>query len=202
MVSDFNFASLKDKIEPLFLYQSYEPNWLILRTETQSFNQLIFNLEEKWNLAYNDSPFAYKFVDNELKKLYDEESRLTKIFLVFTFLAILISCLGLFGLVSYVAEQKKKEIGVRKILGASINSIIQLLTKDFVKLVIIAFFIAVPISYMLMQRWLENYTYKIDIQWWTFLLAGSGALIITLLTVGFHSIKSATINPIESIRTE
>jgi putative ABC transport system permease protein len=110
--------------------------------------------------------------------------------------------MGLFGLVSYVAEQKKKEIGIRKVLGASINSVIKLLTKDFIKLVIIAFLIAVPISYLLMQRWLENYTYKIDIEWWAFVLAGSGALVITFLTVGFQSIKSATINPVKSIQTE
>ena len=202
VVSNFNFASLKDKIEPLFLYQSYEPNWLILRTETQNFTQLLSNLEEQWNLAYNDSPFDYTFVDHELSMLYQEEGQLTKIFLVFTFLAILISCLGLFGLVSYVAEQRKKEIGIRKVLGASINSIIKLLTKDYMKLVLMAFLIAVPVSYLLMQRWLENYTYKIDVAWWIFILAGIGALGITLLTVGFQSVKSATINPIKSIGAE
>ena len=142
------------------------------------------------------------FVDKGVERRYEEEKRIGKIAAFFTILAILISTLGLFGLVSYTAEQKKKEIGIRKVLGASVNSVVQLLTKDFIKLVIMAFLIAVPISYLLIKRWLENYTYKVDIEWWTFLLAGCIALVITFLTVGFQSIKSANINPVESIRTE
>ncbi len=134
--------------------------------------------------------------------MYEEEKRLGSISSYFTLIAILISCLGLFGLVSYVAEQKKKEIGIRKVLGASINSVVQLLTKDFVKLVGIAFLIASPIAYFFMQRWLEDFTYRIDIQWWVFVLAGGFALVITLLTVSFQSIKSALANPVKSLRTE
>jgi putative ABC transport system permease protein len=134
--------------------------------------------------------------------MYVEEKRLGKMSVIFTMLAIFISCLGLFGLVSYVAEQKKKEIGIRKVLGASISSVVKLLTKDFVILVFIAFIIASPIAYFFMQRWLEDFTYKIDIHWWVFALAGGFALIITLLTVGFQSIKSAIVNPVKSLRTE
>ena len=110
--------------------------------------------------------------------------------------------MGLFGLISYVAEQKKKEIGIRKVLGASINSVVQLLTKDFVKLVGIAFLIASPITYYFMERWLEDFTYRINIQWWVFAFAGGFALIITLITVGFQSLKSAVANPVKSLRTE
>lgn len=202
VVEDYHFASLKDEIVPLFLYRTNYPNWLFLRTETKNYEQLLTRLEQQWKATVSNVPFSYAFVDQEVEKLYEEEKRLGKISVVFTFLAILISCLGLFGLVSYVAEQKKKEIGIRKVLGASINSVVRLLTKDFVKLVLIAFVIASPIAYFFMQRWLEDFTYRIDIQWWVFVLAGGFALAITLLTVGFQSIKSAIANPVKSLRTE
>ncbi len=202
VVSDFHYASLKENIEPLLLYKSSNLNWMILRTETTDYKQLLRQLEQNWESTVSNVPFNYVFIDREMEKMYAEEQRLGKISTVFTFLAILISCLGLFGLVSYVAEQKKKEIGIRKVLGASINSVVKLLTKDFVKLVLIAFVIASPIAYYFMQRWLEDFTYRIDIQWWVFVLAGGFALIITLLTVGFQSIKSALANPVKSLRTE
>jgi ABC-type antimicrobial peptide transport system permease subunit len=141
-------------------------------------------------------------VDKEVEKLYAEEKRLGKISVVFTSLAILISCLGLFGLVSFVAEQKKKEIGIRKVLGASVHNIIRLLTKDFLKLVGIAFIIASPLAYYVMQSWLQDFPYRITIEWWVFIIAGGVAGIITLLTVSFQAIKAAFTNPIKSLRTE
>ncbi len=202
VVNDYHFASLKDEIAPLFLYKEDQPNWLFLRTETKDYHQLLTIIEQHWKTTVNNVPFTYSFVDEEVEKLYEEEKRLGKISVLFTCLAILISCLGLFGLVSYVAEQKKKEIGIRKVLGASINSVIKLLTKDFVKLVIIAFVIASPIAYLFMQRWLEDYTYRIQIKWWVFILAGGFALVITIVTVGFQSIRSAIANPVKSLRTE
>lgn len=202
VVADYHFASLKDEIEPLFLHKENEPNWLFLKTDTNNYGQLLTSLENQWKAIVNNVPFDYIFVDKEVEKLYDEEKRLGQISVVFTILAILISCLGLFGLVSYVAEQKKKEIGIRKVLGASIGSVVQLLTKDFLKLVLVAFVIATPIAYYFMHRWLEAYTYRIDIQWWVFVLAGGFALVITLLTVGFQSLKSAVANPVKSLRTE
>ncbi|MGB5820212.1 MAG: ABC transporter permease [Saonia sp.] len=202
VVADYHFASLKDEIAPLFLFKESEPNWLFIKAETKNYKQLLTHLEQQWKATVSNVPFDYAFVDKEVEKLYEEEKRLGQISMVFTILAILISCLGLFGLVSYVAEQKKKEIGIRKVLGASINSVVQLLTKDFIKLVLIAFIIASPIAYFFMQRWLEDFTYRIDIQWWVFVLAGGFALGITLLTVGFQSIKSALANPIKSLRTE
>ena len=160
------------------------------------------SLEQQWKTTVNNVPFDYRFVDKEVEKMYDEEKRLGQISVIFTILAILISCLGLFGLISFVAEQKKKEIGIRKVLGASINSVVQLLTKDFLKLVGVAFLIAIPIAYYFMKRWLEDFTYRIDIEWWVFVLAGAFALVITLLTVGFQSLKSAVANPVKSLRTE
>ncbi|UII77710.1 ABC transporter permease [Flagellimonas sp. HMM57] len=202
VVADYHFASIKQKIAPLFLYKEESPNWLFLKTQTTDYGQLLANAELQWKSIVKNVPFDYVFVDKEVERLYDEEKRLGQISMVFTTLAILISCLGLFGLVSYVAEQKKKEIGIRKVLGASVNSVVQLLTKDFIKLVGIAFLIASPIAYYFMQRWLEDFSYRIDIQWWVFLLAGGFALIITFMTVGFQSLKSAVANPVKSLRTE
>ncbi len=202
VAKDYHFASLKDEIAPLFLYKENEPNWLFLKTQSNNYQQLLSSLEQQWKATVKNVPFDYRFVDKEVEKMYDEEKRLGQISMVFTILAILISCLGLFGLVSFVAEQKKKEIGIRKVLGASIGSVVQLLTKDFVILVGIAFLIATPIAYYFIQRWLEDFTYRIDIQWWVFVLAGGFALLITFFTVGFQSLKSAVANPVKSLRTE
>ena len=202
VVADYHFASLKEEIAPLFLHLEEEPNWLFIRTETNNYSQLLTSLETAWKATVSNVPFDYVFIDKEVEKLYDEEKRLGNISVVFTILAIFISCLGLFGLISYVAEQKKKEIGIRKVLGASVNSVVQLLTKDFIKLVIIAFLIATPVTYFFIEKWLENFRYKIGIEWWVFMLAGGFALFITLLTVGFQSVKSAVANPAKSLRTE
>ncbi len=202
VVKDYHFATIKEEIAPLFLHKESSPNWLFLKTKTDNYGQLLGSLEQQWKATVENVPFDYRFVDKEVEKLYDEEKRLGQISVVFTILAILISCLGLFGLVSYVAEQKKKEIGIRKVLGASIGSVVQLLTRDFVILVGVAFLIASPIAYYFMERWLEGFTYKIDIQWWVFILAGGFALVITFLTVGFQSLKSALANPVKSLRTE
>ncbi|MGI9550695.1 MAG: FtsX-like permease family protein, partial [Aurantibacter sp.] len=202
VVGDFHFSTLKEAIQPLVLFRDNDPHRLLLRFETSNYGELIANLEKIWKKTVTDSPFVPAFIDKEVEKLYDEEKRIGQIAGLFTVLAIIISCLGLFGLVSYVAEQKKKEIGIRKVLGASIKSVVKLLTTDFVKLVGIAFLIASPIAYFFMQRWLEDFSYRIDIQWWVFVLAGSFALIITFLTVGFQSIKSAMANPVKSLRTE
>ena len=202
VMSDFHFSSLKEAIQPLVLFRGSDPHRLLLRFETANYGELMANLEGIWKANVKDSPFVPAFIDKEVEKLYDEEKRVGQIAALFTILAIIISCLGLFGLVSYIAEQKKKEIGIRKVLGASINSVVQLLTKDFLKLVGIAFLLASPIAYYCMQRWLEDFTYKIQINVWVFVLAGSFALVITLLTVGFQSIKSAVANPVKSLRTE
>ncbi|GAB1857080.1 ABC transporter permease [Flavobacteriaceae bacterium MHTCC 0001] len=202
VVKDYHFASLKHKIAPLFLYKEHQPNWLFLKTQTNHYKQLLISLEQQWKATVKNVPFDYRFVNQEMEKLYDEEKRLGQISVVFTILAILISCLGLFGLVSYVAEQKKKEIGIRKVLGASIASVVQLLTKDFVKLVFVALLISTPITYYFIQNWLESFTYRIEIKWWVFALAGAFSLAITFITIGFQSLKSAVANPIKNLRTE
>jgi ABC-type antimicrobial peptide transport system permease subunit len=149
-----------------------------------------------------DSPFVYSFVDEVYGKKFGDEERIGKLALFFTILAVLISCLGLFGLASFVAEQRTKEIGVRKVLGASVTNIWALLSKDFVTLVLISLFIASPIAWYVMNKWIMNYDYRAGISWWIFVIAGIGALLITLLTVSFQAIKAALMNPVKSLKSE
>lgn len=202
VVSDFHYASFKQAIAPLILQRIAAPRRMLIRLEAGNLEDILVNMQRIWKSTVVSSPFMHSFVDKGVERRYEEEKRIGKIAAIFTILAILISTLGLFGLVSYTAEQKKKEIGIRKVLGASINSVVQLLTKNFIKLVLIAFVIALPIAYLMINRWLQDFTYHVDIEWWVFALAGSIALFITLLTVGIQSLKSATISPIKSLRTE
>lgn len=202
VTDNYHFATLKEEIGPMLLYNETQPGWIILKTDLQNYESFLDKLETSWKMVNPNTPFIYTFVDKEVEKLYAEEKRLGKISVVFTSLAILISCLGLFGLISFIAEQKKKEIGIRKVLGASIQNVTQLLTKDFLKLVGIAFIIASPLAFYVMQKWLQDFPYRITIEWWVFIIAGGIALIITLLTVSFQAIKAAIANPVKSLRTE
>jgi len=154
---------------------------------------------KKYNAAY---PFDYQFVDQEYAKRFESEERSKTLAGLFASLAIFISCLGLFGLASFIAEQRTKEIGVRKVLGASVLSLWQLLSKDFVILVLIACLIATPIAYYFMDSWLQKYTYRTEISWWIFVVAGAGALAITLVTVSYQAIKASLMNPVKSLKTE
>ncbi len=168
----------------------------------QSSSQNIAIVERIFREHFPDIPFQYDFVDEEYGEKFASEERVGTLSGIFTALAILISCLGLFGLTSYVAEQRTKEIGVRKVLGASVFNVWNMLSKDFLKLVIISCFIAIPISYYVMNGWLQDYPYRVILEWWIFALAVIGALAITILTVSFQAIKAANSNPVESLRTE
>jgi ABC-type antimicrobial peptide transport system permease subunit len=147
-------------------------------------------------------PFDYKFLNQEYAKKFDYETRIGKLVSFFALLAIFISCLGLFGLASFVAQQRTKEIGVRKVLGATVLTLWKMLSKDFVVLVLISCVIAIPIADYFMNRWLQKYEYNVEISWWIFGVAITGALLITLLTVSFQAIKAANVNPVRSLRTE
>jgi ABC-type antimicrobial peptide transport system permease subunit len=146
--------------------------------------------------------FNYLFADRDFNKKFFREQRMSSLISLFTLLAIFISCLGLFGLASFVAEQRTKEIGIRKVLGATVASLWQLLSKDFVVLVFISCLISAPVAYYFMNEWLQKYTYRTEISWWIFIAAGAGALVITLLTVSFQAIKSALMNPVKSLKSE
>ena len=147
-------------------------------------------------------PFSYTFLDTHFNKTYNAEQRTGKLFITFAVFAIFIACLGLFGLVTYAAEQRTKEIGVRKVLGASSSSIVRLLSTNFLKPIVLAFLIAFPAAWYAMNTWLQNYAYKIDISWWMFVIAGLLTVCIALITVSYESIKAALVNPVESLRTE
>jgi len=202
VTQNYHFGTLKEEIEPMLLYNETQPGWIILRSETTDFKPLLAKLEKAWKSINPNTPFVFNFVDKEVEKLYAEEKRLSKISMVFTSLAILISCLGLFGLISFVTEQKKKEIGIRKVLGANVQNVVRLITKDFLGLVGIAFLIACPLAYFIMQNWLQDFPHRINIQWWIFIIAGGIAGTITILTVSFQAIKAALANPVKSLRTE
>jgi putative ABC transport system permease protein len=147
-------------------------------------------------------PFTYSFLNEDFNTMYKSEQRIGKIFITFAILAILIACLGLFGLATYAAEQRTKEIGIRKVLGATVANIVSMLSKDFLKLVIIAAFIAFPIAWWAMYKWLQDFAYRIDMGWWIFLAAGSITIFIALATISYKAIRSALSNPVKSLRTE
>ena len=147
-------------------------------------------------------PFDYSFMDEEFNNLYTTEQRTGHIFITFAVLAILIACLGLFGLVTYAAEQRTKEIGIRKVLGANVTNIVTMISKDFLKLVLIASVIAFPVAWWAMNKWLQDFAYRVNISWWVFVLAACIAVLIALMTISFQAIKAAIANPVKSLRTE
>ncbi|WP_299890982.1 FtsX-like permease family protein [uncultured Lacinutrix sp.] len=202
VTENFHFASLKEAVEPLMMYLDNSLEWLVVKTETKDFENILNQMETVWKQTNKTTPFVHTFVDKETEKLIAEEKRLANISVVFTTLAILISCLGLFGLISFMAEQKKKEIGIRKVLGAKVSTVMKMLTKDFFILLIVALIIATPLAYYLMDNWLANYTYRISINWWVFIIAGLLTMFITMLTVSIQAFKASTANPVNSLRTE
>ena len=159
-------------------------------------------IESTWKKMFPDHPFEYQFLDDHFAEVYRADSQVSKIVGVLAALAIIISCLGLFGLASYSAEKRVKEVGIRKVLGASVQDIVSLLSIHFIKLVLIANVIAWPIAWFTLNKWLQDYAYRIDISWWVFVVAGLTALLIALLTVSFQAIKAAIANPVKSLRTE
>ena len=202
VTSDYNYASLKKEIEPLMSFYTRNPNYMIVNARSSNFKNLLADIGTIWKKLVPTSPFQYTFLDDDIQKQYEEEKIFEKISNSFTVLAILISCLGLFGLAMFTAQQRVKEIGIRKVLGASVTGIVSMLSKDFLKLVFISILIASPLSWWLMNKWLQDFAYKINIGIWIFLLAGMIALFIALLTVSFQAIKAAVVNPVRSLRTE
>jgi putative ABC transport system permease protein len=203
VVKDFHFASMKQKIEPaIFQFDPRDMEMIYIKTSGKDAEKVIAATKKNW-LQYNaDFPFTYTFLDDTFNDLYKSEQRTGFLFNIFASIAILISCLGLFGLAAYTAQIRTREIGVRKVLGSSMAGIVQLLAKDLIKLVIIGIIIAVPIAWYAMDKWLKDFAYRIEVQWWVFALAGLLALTVALLTVSFQSIKAALMNPIKSLKSE
>jgi ABC-type antimicrobial peptide transport system permease subunit len=204
VVKDFHFRPLSVSIEP-FIFRNRPKEFyfnLLIKTKASNTKRAIEEVSNILAKYEPNSPISYGFVNQDLNKLYFNDQRVGKIIFIFSILTIIISCLGLFGLVTYTTQQRVKEIGIRKVLGASIVNVTTLLTKDFLKLVCIAIVIASPIAYYLAGEWLQDYAYHIDISWQIFALAGIMALLIALFTVSYQAIRAALINPSQSLKTE
>lgn len=205
VMQDFNYRSLHESIHPfMFIYDPLRGDIrnIIISTDTRDYQSLLGKINEIWKDNLPGTPFVYTFLDDQVQKQYETEITMSRIIDSFTLVAIFISCLGLFGLAAFSAEQRKKEIGIRKVLGADIPGIVNLLSKDFIKLVFLAILIATPISWWIMNKWLQNFVYRIDISWWMFALAGCIAIIIAFATVSFQAIKAAMLSPSNSLRSE
>ncbi|GAB5528346.1 MAG: ABC transporter permease [Roseivirga sp.] len=203
VVKDFHFASMRFKIEPLAMF--FNPNGggnLAIKFNAENVSETMAFVQEAWNEVYPNSPIEYRFFDEEFGQQYESDERFGRLVFSFTWLAIFIACLGLFGLSAFTAEQKTKEIGVRKVLGASISGIVMLLSKQFTRLIIVAMVLASPLAYFMMDAWLNDFAYRVDINWFWFLVSAVAALLIALLTVTFQSVKAAMINPAKSLRYE
>jgi putative ABC transport system permease protein len=202
VIQNFHFASLHTPIEPLVLFPGGWGNTLMVKTTGQNLAGTIQFLETKWKEFAPHRPFEYRFMEEDFQKLYDTERRTGKVFTIFAGIAILLACLGLFGLSVYATQQRIKEIGIRKVLGASVSSITVLLSSKFIVLVLVAFVIASPIAWFVMNKWLQDFSYRIELSWWMFLLAALAVMLITFITVCFQSVKAAVMNPVKSLRTE
>jgi putative ABC transport system permease protein len=207
IVKDFHFESLRTSIAPVAMFltkskHSTASNLCIRTTSGTDVMNLAGKVESTWKTFVPEQPFAYNFLNQEFNNMYKAEEKVGRIAFLFAALAIVIACLGLFGLVAFTVEQRTKGIGIRKVLGASVSSIVSLLSKDLLRLVLIAIVLATPVAWYLMQQWLQDYEYRIHMQWWMFIVAGGMAVIVALVTISFQSIKAALLNPIKSLKSE
>ena len=202
VVQDFNYASAKQKIAPLMMMLGRNYGSVMVKVKTTDINGFLEDTKRKWADFNSVTPFSFYFLDDRFGALYAAEQKTGQIFTMFAVIAILIASLGLFGLVAFTTEQRTKEIGIRKVLGASAQQVLFLLSKEFLLLVCMAFIISIPITWWMMHGWLNNFAYRIDISWWVFAAAGFSAVLIALVTVSFQSIKAALANPVKSLRTE
>lgn len=202
VVKDFHFESLRQNIGPLCLQLGNSNGLVSFKTDTKDIRGLISQVEKTWKSMAPGMPFSYRFLDEAFDSMYRNEQRVGEVAITFAILTILIACLGLFGLVTYMAEQRTKEIGVRKVLGATVTNVVGMLSKDFMRLVLIAAFIAFPLAWWVMYSWLQDFAYRISIEWWVFAVAAIVALLIALVTVSFQAIKAALANPVKSLRSE
>jgi putative ABC transport system permease protein len=203
VVKDFNFESLRDRISPLALVYSPDNGAITVRMHTSDLTGLMAKIESKWKELSPNQQFSYSFMDQDFDATYRTEQRTATLFVSFSTLAIVIACLGLFGLAAYAAEQRTKEIGIRKVLGASVSGIVGMLSMDFIKLVVISILIASPLAWWFMNKWfLQDFAYRETIRWWIIAIAGAISILIAFVTISFQSIKAALANPVKSLRSE
>jgi len=202
VVADFNYESMHQGIDPLILHFGLSPSLVSIKVRGQDMKNTLQSIAATWKSFAPNQPIRYTFLDESFASMYADVQRMGHIFTTFAILAIIIACLGLFALSAFMAEQRSKEIGIRKVLGASVSGITTLLSLDFVKLVALAILIASPIAWWGMNKWLQGFAYRAPLQWWIFALAGLAAILIALITVSFQSIKAAIANPVRSLRSE
>jgi putative ABC transport system permease protein len=202
VVADFNYASVKQKVAPMMMLLGNNLGGLILKIKTTDVKSFLADLKKQWDGFHPDGPLEYNFLDEKFATLYASEHRTQQIFSCFAVIAIIIACLGLLGLSAFVIEQRTKEIGIRKVLGASIKQVLLLVCMEFLTLVGIAFIFSIPVTWWAMHAWLEDYAYRINISMWVFAVAGMVAISIALFTISFQAVKAAMANPVRSLRTE
>jgi ABC-type antimicrobial peptide transport system permease subunit len=203
VLKNFNTRSFRDSLAPLII-TTFRSNYnqASVKLVAKDVKPVMTSIEKLWNNTYPDFVFEYKFLDDKVASFYKQENQLAYLYEIFAVIAIFLSCLGLYGLASFMAVQRIKEVGIRKVLGATASNIVYLFSREFVSLIIIAFAIATPIAWYFMHEWLENFAYRIHLSWWLFLIGGITSIIIALISVSFQAIKAAIANPVKSLRTE
>ena len=203
VVKDYNDRSFRRGIDPVLittLKRGYSQAGI--KFTTADVSSAMRSIEKIWNQTFPEFVFEYKFLDDKVESFYKQENQLSSLYKIFAIIAIFLSCLGLYGLASFMAVQRIKEVGIRKVLGASVGSVVYLFSKEFIILIGIAFIIASPIAWYFMHKWLQDYVYRINISWWIFIVGGIASIVIALITVSFQAIKAAVTNPVKSLRTE
>jgi putative ABC transport system permease protein len=202
VVRNFHFESLRQNISPVSFILGRSRGFASFKINTSNIHEIVKQAENKWKTLAPGMPFSHQFLDESFDEMYRNEQRVGKIALIFAVLAVFIACLGLFGLSTFIAEQRTKEIGIRKVLGASVQGIVRLLSKNFLILVLVSFIIAAPLAWYFMNSWLQDFAFRVDIGWWVFALAALIAVVIALTTVSFQAIRAALSNPVKSLRSE
>jgi len=209
VVEDFNFTSKHNNIGPLVLHLNTHPQafelfikYMAIRVNMENLPGTLAAIEKQWKSFVPERPFQYFFLNEELEQLYKAEEKLGKVAGIFSFLAIVVACLGLFGLASLMTEQRSKEIGIRKVMGGTIGQIVVLLSSGFTQLVVASIILAVPLSWFMLNSWLQNFAYHINIEWAVFLIVGAVTLMVALATISLQVIRAASINPAKSLKYE
>jgi putative ABC transport system permease protein len=202
VVDDFHFSSMREGISALGLFLGPSDGSVCFRFKPENTAEVIQSIEKVWKQMAPTQPFQYSFLDEDFESMYQSEEKLGNIFGIFSGLAIIIACLGLFALTAFTAEQRTKEIGIRKVLGASVQGVVLMLSKDFSRLVLIAFGISSPLAWFAVDWWLQGYSYKADINIFVFLLAGGLAFVIAITTMGYHAFRAASVDPVKSLKNE
>ena len=203
VLKDFNDRSLRQDLAPLLIAtNSTMYRQASIKLSTANIASSMQSIKKIWEKAFPNYVYEYRFLDDKIESFYKQENQLSNLYKIFAVIAIFLSCLGLYGLASFMAVQRIKEVGIRKVLGASVSGVVYLFSKEFIILITIAFIIASPLAWYFMNQWLQDYVYRINVSWWIFIVGGISAIVIALITVSFKAIKAALANPVKSLRSE